>query len=247
MQYPISVAVADGTVYVADLNLPGIWKLTAEGIEKYFEGSAKFRTPLNRVRCLAVDQQGRLLAGDSSTREVYRFDTDGKPTPLTSGGIGIPMGIAIRQNGELLVSDLELHCIWKVPAEGGEPERLATVASPTGVFLDGEDQLWVVSRGTVPLRRVAPDGTVTEVVKGRQFSFPHDVVVDDAKAVFITDGYSRAIWKVEEGKDPVKFAEGDPLVNPVGLAIDGDRLLVADPKAKQIFQVDRDGKVTPLK
>jgi sugar lactone lactonase YvrE len=246
MQYPLSVATVDDVVFVADLRLPGIWKLTAQGPEKFYEGSAKFRTPLNAVRCLAVDQDGRLLAGDSATREVYRFDADGKPTPLTKGGIGIPMGIAVRQSGELLVSDLELHCIWKVPAEGGKPERLATVPSPTGIFLDSEDQLWVVSRGTVPLRRVAPDGTVTDVVKDRKFSFPHDVVVDEAKTVFVTDGYAKAIWKIESGQEPVKFVEGEPLTNPVGLIIDGDRFLVADSHAKNIFQVSRDGKVTPL-
>lgn len=247
MQYPISVAARDGVIYVADLNLPGIWKITDQGMEKFYEGSAKFRTPLNRVRCLAIDQQGRLLAGDSSTREVYRFDDTGKPTPLTKGGIGIPMGIAVRENGEILVSDLELHSIWKVAADGGTPERLATVPSPAGVCLDGEDRLWVVSRGKVPVRRVSPDGKVTDVVKGRTFSFPHDIVADGSKNVYLTDGYSKAIWKIEEGKTPKKLAEGEPLVNPVGLTLDGDRLLVADSQAKKVFQVSLDGKVTPLK
>mgnify|MGYP001828644829 CR=1 FL=1 len=247
MQYPLSVAVRDGVVFVADLNLPGIWKISDNGLEKFFEGSPKFRTPLNRVRCLAMDQDGKLLAGDSATREVYRFDDDGKPTPLTDGGIGIPMGIAVRENGEILVSDLELHSIWKVPTEGGKPERLATVSSPAGICLDNKDQLWVVSRGTVPLRRIATDGTVTDVIKSRTFDFPHDVVVDGGNNVFLTDGYGKAIWKIEEGKAPEKFAQGDPFMNPVGLIDDGDRFLVADSQAKQIFEVSKDGGIRPLK
>jgi sugar lactone lactonase YvrE len=247
MQYPLSIAVRDGVLFVADLNLPGIWKISDNGMEKFYEGSAKFRTPLNRVRCLALDQAGKLLAGDSSTRDVYRFDDDGKPTPLTDGGIGIPMGIAVRESGEILVSDLELHCIWKVPSEGGKPERLATVPSPAGICLDNEEQLWVVSRGTVPLRRVAMDGTVSDVIKSRTFAFPHDVAVDNGNTVFLTDGYGKAIWKIEEGKAPEKFAEGEPFVNPVGLISDGDRLLVADPQAKQIFEVSKDGKISSLK
>jgi sugar lactone lactonase YvrE len=166
---------------------------------------------------------------------------------MTNGGIGIPMGIAVRENGEILVSDLELHCIWKVAADGGTPERLATVPSPAGICLDGDNQLWVISRGKVPLRRVSPDGTVTDVVKGRTFSFPHDIVAVDAKTVYLTDGYSKAIWKVEEGEAPEKLTEGEPLVNPVGMALDGERLLVADSQAKKVFQVSLDGKVTPLK
>ena len=58
MLYPISVAVHDGTIFVADLNLPGIWKISDTGTEKFYAGTDKFRTPLNRVRCVAIDQNG---------------------------------------------------------------------------------------------------------------------------------------------------------------------------------------------
>ena len=82
MQYPVGAAVAeDGTVYIADRNFHGIWKFAGGKLDKFFEGSIKFRTPLNAVRCVALDHQGKLLAGDSATREVYRFDDAGKPVP----------------------------------------------------------------------------------------------------------------------------------------------------------------------
>jgi len=51
------------------------------------------------VRCVAAgiyDDQGKLLAGDSATREVYRFDEAGNPVPLTKGKIGIATAIAVR-------------------------------------------------------------------------------------------------------------------------------------------------------
>ncbi|MCA9069389.1 MAG: hypothetical protein KDA84_10720, partial [Planctomycetaceae bacterium] len=73
MQYPLAVVGADkGPVYVADRKLPGIWKIADGKAEVYFQADKRFRTPLNAVRCLALDKQGVLLAGDSSTREVYR-------------------------------------------------------------------------------------------------------------------------------------------------------------------------------
>jgi len=69
MLYPLSVAAApNGAIYVADLRLPGIWKIVDGKREMLFEGSPKFRTPLNAVRCVAVDSKGRLVAGDSATR-----------------------------------------------------------------------------------------------------------------------------------------------------------------------------------
>jgi len=147
MTYPISVAAtADGTVYVADLKLPGIWKSKDGSLEVYFQGSNQFGTPLNGVRCLAVDKDGKLLAGDSATREVYRFDNEGKPQPLTKGGIGMPQGIAVGEDGTLFVSDLETHTIYKVPAAGGTATAFARVKGPLGMVMDGDKNLVVVTR-----------------------------------------------------------------------------------------------------
>lgn len=247
LQYPVGIAVAaDGTAYVADREYHGVWKLANGQLEKYFEGSAKFRTPLNAVRCVAIDHQGKLLAGDSSTREVYRFDDAGVPVPLTKGQIGIPVAIAVRQSGEILVADQELQRIWKIPAEGGDRVELAAVEGIVGLCLDQDDQLWVTSRGKIPLRRIAPDGKVENVLSERVMQFPQQIVLDDAKNAYITDNYDKAIWKIPVGGAPVKLVAGEPFVNPVGLARAGDKLLVTDPHAKAIFQVDMDGKVTKV-
>ena len=219
MQYPLGVVAAeDGTIYVADRNLPGIWKITDGKLEAFFKGSKKYRTPLNAVRCVALDRKGALLVGDTATREVYRMSADGKPTPLTDGGIGMPMSIAVDSSGQLLVADLELHRIWKVPAEGGKPEVFAEIRAPRGVCIDGDDNLWVVSQGENQLVRFDPSGKKTTVVSGRPFKFPHNVVLAADKTAFVTDGYARTIWKVPPGGKPEALVSGEPLTNPVGLA-----------------------------
>jgi len=248
LNYPVSIAVtADGTAFIADREYHGIWKWSNGKLEKFFEGSAKFRTPLNAVRCVAIDHQGKLLAGDSSTREIYRFDDAGTPVPLTKGQIGIPVAIAVRQSGEILVADQELQRVWKVPAAGGDKTELAAVEGIVGLCLDQDDQLWVTSRGKIPLRRIAPDGTIENVVSERIMQFPQQIVLDEAKNAYIADNYDKAIWKVPAGGGaPVKLVAGDPFVNPVGIARAGDKLLVTDPRAKAIFQVDMDGKVTKV-
>jgi streptogramin lyase len=152
LQYPLAVAAApDGTIYLADRLLPGIWKVDKEGqLSLFFEASKKFRTPLNAIRCLAIDQKGRLLAGDSSTRDIYRFDEGNTPTPLTKGenaGIGIPMAIAVHSSGEIYVADLEIHRIVKVPEAGGRAVEVAEVPAPRGLWFDKQDRLWIVSHG----------------------------------------------------------------------------------------------------
>ena len=247
MQYPLSaVAAESGTIYVADRNLPGVWKIENDKLSRFFEGSKRYRTPLYAVRCVTLDKSGSLLAGDSATREVYRFDQDGKPVALTNGGIGMPMSIAVNSKGELLVADLELHRIWKVPAAGGKPEQLAEVQAPRGLAVDSEDKLWVVSHGKDQVVRVSPDGKSETVVEGRPFLFPHNIVLGADKTAYVTDGYSKAVWKVPPGGKPEKWVSGDPLVNPVGLAWRKQNLLVVDPRANAVLEITPDGKIAKL-
>jgi streptogramin lyase len=248
LQYPLAIATHGETIYLADRNLPGVWKADDGKLSVYFQASKKFRTPVNAPRCLAVDGEGRLYVGDSATRDVYRFDADGQPQPLTSGTIGIPMGIAVTADGDLLVSDLEVHRIWKVVLSGEKPatEKYADVAAPAGICLDRDQRLWVVSRGTNALYRVTPEKKVEVVVPGREFEFPHDVAIGADQAAFISDGYAKAIWRLPADGKPEKWFSGEPLVNPVGLAWKGDKLLVVDPRAKAVFQIDAEANLSAL-
>jgi DNA-binding beta-propeller fold protein YncE len=247
LNYPLAIAANDaGEIYLADRNLPGVWKIKDGVLSLYFEGSKKFRTPLNAVRCLAFDKDGKLLAGDSSTREVYRFDEAGKPVPLTSGGIGIPMSIAVNKAGELFVADLELHRLWKVPESGGKPEKFAEVAAPCGLCFDEAGNLWVVSRGKEQVFKVSPEGRTEVVVKSRVMNFPHNIALDKSGTAFITDGYEKAVWKLAPDSEPAKWVSGPPFDNPVGICLHGEKLLVVDPRARAVFQIDKEGLRTKL-
>ena len=182
--YPLAViAQTDGVIFVADRNLPGIWKVENGKKSVYFQGSKKFRTPLNAVRCLAIDHQGKLLAGDSSTRDVYRFDDAGQPQPLTSGWIGIPMAIAVAPDGTIYTADIELHRIWKMPAEGAkEPTEFAVINSPRGLTIDPDGNLWVLSTSSKQgqIQKVTPDGKIEPWIKDHPFSMPHNIEIGSA-------------------------------------------------------------------
>ena len=247
MLYPLSVAVAgDDAVLVADRMLPGLLKLQAGKVEVFFQGKKTFRTPLNAVRAVAVASDGTVYAADSATRDVFKF-VDGQPVPLTQGKIGIPVDIAFDPSGDLIVSDLETQRIWRVPVAGGEPQEVAQLAAPRGLFVDGTGRLWAVAAaGEQPLVRIAADGSIEPVVKERVFEFPHDVVVADDGTAYVSDNYARAVWKVAADGTATKWITGEPLKGPVGLAIRGGKLLIADPQAKTVWEADSEGKLTPL-
>ena len=248
LDYPLTaVASADGqSLFIADLNQPGLWKLSDGKLTPFFQASKKFRTPLNRVRCVALDRNGKVLAGDSSTREVFRFDDDGKPQPLTNGGVGIPMDLVVDPDNNIFVTDLELKWIWKIPAAGGKAEKFAEVDAPHGITIDADKNLWVVSHGKNQLVRVTPDAKVEIVVEGRPWQFPHEVELDKDKTAYVSDGYAKTVWKVPFGGKPEKLVSGEPLVNPVGLTWQDGKLLVIDPRAKGVFVVDSSGKLSPV-
>ncbi|GAB4160109.1 MAG: hypothetical protein Tsb009_37420 [Planctomycetaceae bacterium] len=246
-KYPISVAsTPDGAIYVADRNLPGIWKIVNGKTTLFHQASKKFRTPLNAIRCLAVDSKGNLLAGDSATREIYRFGKDGKPVPLTKGFIGIPMSIAADGKGQLYVADLETQRIWKVAEAGGEPKEFAVISGPRGVAVDSQGNIWVVNATGNPLIRYSPAGKAEPVVKERAFKFPHNVVIDAKGTAYVSDGYAKTVWKISADGKPEKWISGKPFVNPVGLAWKGKALLVVDPRANAVFSVSEDGKLTTI-
>ncbi len=252
MQYPLSITVAEnGQMFVADRNLPGIWKIADGKRSVFFRGQKRFRTPLNAVRCVRVDRQGNLLAGDSATRNIYRFDADGKPQPVTKatkgmGLIGIPMDIGVNSKGDIYVTDLEIHRVVKIAAGKDEPEEIAEIAGCRGLFVDKNDAVWVISTTEDQLHRIAPDGKQTVVVPGRPFQFPHTVAVSDDGTAFVCDGYAKTVWKVAGDGKPEPWAAGEPFVGPVGLAIRDGALFVADPRATAVFSIDQEGTVTKV-
>jgi sugar lactone lactonase YvrE len=248
LQYPLSVAaVDDRTLYVADRLLPGVWKFTDGAPAVFARGEKRFRTPLNAIRAVAVAADGSVFVGDSATREIYRLAEDGTPTPLTGGKIGIPVDLAITSTGQLFVSDLETQRIWQLPVAGGDPEEVAQLAAPRGLFVDTRDQLWAIAAsGDAPLVRVAADGSVDPVVTERAFEFPHDVVVDDDGVAYVSDNYAACIWQVSTAGDVTKLVSGAPLQGPVGLARSSAGVLVADPRAKAIYLLDQAGTLTAI-
>lgn len=236
MEYPLAVAAGPGgVVYVADRNLPGIWQIENGKAGLYYRGSKKFRTPLNAVRCLAVDSKGVLFAGDTSTREIYRFDEPGKPTPLTNGFIGMPMAIALDSSDNLVVADLERQCLFQVPNKGGTPVEFVKTPAPRGVAVDSKSRIWALANTHQPIVRFGEDKKPEPVLSDMKFEFPHQLVLDEKGNGYLTDSYAKTIWKIPADGKPEKLYSGDPLKNPVGIAIEGSRLLIADPHQRMIY------------
>jgi len=247
MQYPLDVvADNDGIMYVADLKLPGIWKIQDGKLSVFFQADKKFRTPLNAVRCLAVAEDGTLYAGDSATREVYKFDAEGKPVPLTEGYVGIPSDLLIH-DGSIYAADLETQRVWKFPLDGGEPEEAAILAGVRGLAWHPDGKLLCATTLENPLRTVNEDGTLEILLKDRPFQLNHHIDILDGN-LYVADNYASTIWKVNLSGEPKveAFAKGAPLNKPVGLSVHNGEILVADPHAVKIFRINAAGEISEV-
>lgn len=240
--YPLAVAVSGDDVYVVDLDLPGVWK-GGESRELYARGTKLLRKPMNRPRCVIMHPEGGILVGDSATREIYHIASAGaEPKPLTDGHLGIAMAMTLDADGKTLyVGDAEKRATFRLPVSGGMPELVARV-NARGLAFDGDGKLWAVTPDDAAIQRIDVETKeVEKVVTGRPFQYPNGLcwAGDDG---YVTDGYGKCIWKFTADGKTEKWHEGEPLVGPVGIAVDDSSVYVADPKQKQVYQFNRESK-----
>jgi hypothetical protein len=155
--------------------------------------------------------------------------------PLMSGIIGIPMDIAVSSNGTLYVADAERRVVWSKAPDADKPTVFAA-ANPSGLFVDKQDRVWVVSKDAEQLQRFDSSGKKEVIVASPTFEYGHQVVVDSKGTAWVTDGYKKTLWKVPDGGKPEVVFAGAPLVNPVGLFLVDDQPVVVDPHAQSVFK-----------
>ncbi len=111
-----------------------------------------------------------------------------------------------------------------------------------GLAFDSDGKLWAVTPDDEAIQKIDVESKeVTVVVKGRPFRFPNGLAWSGDHG-YVTDIYSNCIWKVTADGKTEKWHEGAPLVGPVGIAVTDSALLVADPKKKQVFEIDLKSK-----
>jgi len=241
--YPRAVALDGAKLLIVDLDLPGIWRGEAGSFSVYTPGTKLLRKPINRPWSVTPHPKGGILIGDSATREIYHAAGSGiELTALSGGFLGIPMALAVDAAGETLyVGDAERRAVFRLPIAGGKPELVARV-NARGLCFDADGNLWAVTPDAEAVQKIDVKTNTRETVVGdRPYQFPNGIVWTGEEG-FVTDGYGKAIWRFTADGATEKWFEGEPLVNPVGIAADDRSLYVADPHAKQVFRFDRQSK-----
>lgn len=242
---PLGVAVdAAGNAIVADWENHTIRKVTPGGAVTTIAGSpgvlgssdgtgaaARFNGP----RAVATAADGTIYVTDHQNHTIRRITQAGVVTTLAgtpgqagnADGVGaaarftFPHGLAIDNDGNLVVTDWGNHMIRKVtpggvvttlagsPGVGGVADGVGSAArfnGPQGVVVDASGDMWIADSWSHTIRRLSPDRSVTTAagmpvgVGSRdgwgatsRFSNPIGVAVDDDARVYVADTLNHSI------------------------------------------------------
>lgn len=246
-QSPLDIAVShDGTYFVADRKLPGIWRVKDGQTTNFYKGPTNPKAPMGAIRSLFVATDGTLFAGDAATKDVYSVSPSGEIKSLARNAVGIPNSISVVDR-TVYVADIEQQKIWRFPAEGlgiaQQPTLFADVPGCRSLHIDELGFIWVVSTIQPQLRKYTGDGKFDPVFENVVFEFPQQVHVTIEGTAYVADSSAKTVWKVERGGQPVKWLTSPHLLTPTRIVQQENHFIVSDAKANSVFQVSKDATI----
>ncbi|WDQ15504.1 hypothetical protein [Rhodopirellula sp. P2] len=256
--YPRGAVMSENALFVVDSDAPGVWTVPwpaqeAAKPQRFVTGSRYLRKSMNRPFSATPHPEGGVLVGDSATREIYHVtpnaDAPGgqDAKPLNGGFLGIPMALVVSPDGQTIyVGDAERRATFALPIEGGEPELVVRV-NARGLVFDEDGALYAVTPDADAVVKIdVAKNTSEPVVTDRPYGFPGGIAWHNGTG-FVSDVYGKCIWQFTADGKTEKWFDEELLLGPVGLSATADAVIVSDPKAKQVYRIDRESKeVTKL-
>lgn len=237
--YPSGIAVdLQGNVYIADSDNNKIKKITPNGTVTTIAGTtvgdqvgtlaqAKFNGPSD----LAVDNQGNIYIADENNRKIKKITPSGVVSVLagsirgdvdgagTAAQFDRPFGIATDTQGNVYVTERDIHKIKKITPQG----QVTTIAGSTIGYLDGNANqakfdtpsdlvvdangiIYVTDASNDKIRKITPQGVVSTYAGSTrgdldgnalsaQFRVPRGIAVDAQGTLYIAD-FNHKIKKI---------------------------------------------------
>ncbi|KYG72216.1 hypothetical protein MB14_09250 [Roseivirga ehrenbergii] len=192
----------------------------------------------DRPVAIAVDGLDNLYVADYGSHKIRKITPNGEVSTLAGSGysgsidaIGLdarfnrPHGIAVDGSGNVYVADLDNHKIRKITPSGNVTTfagsgiqggndgngTSASFSSPSGIFVGGAGNIYVVDYGNSKIRKITPAGDVTTLLGSENSvnndfggsgygetptSNPNGIVSDALGNIYVTDVRNHTIRKV---------------------------------------------------
>ena len=171
----------------------------------HYDLATQTLTPLlaleNRTGQLGVDnialdahdpQHPTLIIPDSPNGRVLRASLDGQVLDVIAKGFMRPTGVAVEQDGSLLVVDENGNALKRIHPNGSI-ELLASLLTPDDVIVGDNGVIYVVTLGDSAIHRILPGSSRDEVFVGG-LAGPQGIISDQSGHLIVTDtGHNRLL------------------------------------------------------
>jgi uncharacterized protein (TIGR03437 family) len=225
------IATSDGSLYVADAGNNRVVKVLPSG-------STSIVAQVLKPSSLVMDASGNILV--SELTRVSKISPAGTVTTVLDG-LNSPRGLALTQEGDLLIAEMGANCIRRLTAAGvlttiagtgvagslgdGGLASLAQLNAPADLVVDLSDKIWVADSGNNRIRTLTPD-SVGSILAGATVVNAASVAIGAVAPGEIVSmfgiGFDPATTQVSfDGKPATLFYAGTTQLNvlvPVDLA-----------------------------
>ena len=227
---------------------------------------------LQRPQSGVVDNHSRIYVTDIGRGAVFVFDKDAGQLKVwdlarEDTRFVTPIGIALGAQGEVLVTDADLHGVFRLDINGKPIGEFGSdvLKRPTGLARDPENgRIYVADTHAHDIKVFTDDGKLLEVLGKRgendaQFNSPTFLAFASGK-LYVTDTLNSRIQVLDtHGKMLKKFGQRGlyvgNLVRPKGVAVDSesniyvieslyDNLLIYDDQGRTLMALGGTGKST---
>jgi len=180
----------------------------------YLDGTGT-AAQFNRPTIMTIDAQGNLYVGEGSGLRFRKITAAGVVTTVAGNGtaglvdgtgtaaqIDIPAGLVVDAQGNIYFTQQNFHGIRKITAAGvvstfvggttaGFAEGVGTSAKfkePFNMFIDAQNNIYVVDNGNARIRKVTPAGEVSTVLQRDNANLLRVSIRDAQGNFYITEG-----------------------------------------------------------
>jgi len=257
LSLPTDVDVGDdGKIYVVDSGNHQVAVFDAAGARIASLGAwGVERGQLDNPVGIGIGPEGRIYIADKGNQRIVVFDADGRLRRgidlEEDGEKASPVDVAVSPDGrELFITTNNSHRVLVysdggnfLRAWGGEGDGPGQFRFPATIDVDRAANVFVVDVLNNRIQKFDPDGNVLGAFGKRggkpgTFFRPKGVAVDTSGRIFVSDSYLGAVQVLNtDGEFLYVLGDADGTTvfeTPVGLAVTGNRLLIAEMLAGRV-------------
>ena len=220
---------ADGNLYVADTGNNRIRKVTPEGVVSTVAGDgtagnadgpaaqAQFNGPIG----VAVDKQGNIYVADTYNDRIRKISSDGHVITIAGAGtpgyadgaanaalFDTPCGIAVADDGSLIVADTGNHQLRKITTDGNVTTLAIThtnLSRPTSIAITHDNFLYVTELDRSRVIQIAPDNASYTIAS--EFNQLSAVAIrPNSGELYVTDSGNYLVHRLVQQSDAAQAA-----------------------------------------